>query len=67
MTEDWIALREMPGKGSGATFLREISGFAAQRLMELEVDEMTGAAYAGRPGAVQCLPRPRLADAGRHY
>jgi hypothetical protein len=45
MTDDKIALREMLEKGSDATFLREMIGFAAQRLMELEVGEVTGAAH----------------------
>ena len=44
MTDDKIALRQMLEKGSDATFLREMIGFAAQRLMELEVGEVTGAA-----------------------
>ena len=33
MTDDKIALREVPEKGSDATFLREMIGFAAQRLL----------------------------------
>jgi hypothetical protein len=43
MTDDKIALREMLEKDSDATFRRERIGFAAQRLMELEVVEVTGA------------------------
>jgi transposase-like protein len=48
MTDDRIALREMLEKGSDTTFLREMIGFAAQRLMELEVGERTGAAHGER-------------------
>lgn len=48
MTDDKIALRQMLEKGSDATFLREMIGFAAQRLMELEVSDLTGAAHGGR-------------------
>lgn len=48
MTDDKIALREMLEKGSDATFLREMIGFAAQRLMEMEVGEVTGAAHGER-------------------
>ncbi len=48
MTDDKIALRQMLEKGSDATFLREMIGFAAQRLMELEVGEVTGAAHGKR-------------------
>jgi hypothetical protein len=35
MTEDKIALRALLEKGSDATFLREMIGFAAERLMQL--------------------------------
>ena len=38
MTDDMIALRELLEKGSDATLLREMIGFAAQRLMELETE-----------------------------
>ncbi len=48
MTDDKITLRELLEKGSDATFLREMIGFAAQRLMELEVGELTGAAHGER-------------------
>ena len=45
MTDDKIALRALMEKGSDATFLREMIGFAAQRLMELETDTLCGAAH----------------------
>ena len=48
MTDDRIALREMLEMGSGATVLREMIGFAAQRPMELEVGEVTGATHGER-------------------
>jgi transposase-like protein len=48
MTNDKIALREMLEKGSDATFLREMIGFAAERLMELEVGGLTGAEHGAR-------------------
>jgi transposase-like protein len=48
MTDDRIALRELLEKGSDATLLREMIGFAAQRLMELEVQELTGAGHGER-------------------
>ncbi len=48
MTDDRMALREMLEKGSDASLLREMIGFAAQRLMELEVGEITGAAHGER-------------------
>ncbi|MCG7353739.1 IS256 family transposase [Roseomonas mucosa] len=48
MTDDKTALRELLEKGSDASFLREMIGFAAQRLMELEAGELTGAAPGER-------------------
>src|SRR3954471_23959028 len=48
MTDDKIALRALLEKGSDATFLRETIGFAAERLMELEVQGLTGAAHGVR-------------------
>src|SRR5271163_2268050 len=48
MTVDKIALRELLEKGSDATFLREMIGFAAQRLMELDVQGLTGASHGER-------------------
>src|SRR6267142_446638 len=48
MTEDKIALRALLEKGSDATFLREMIGFAAQRLMELETESLCGAGHGER-------------------
>ena len=48
MTNDKIALRELLEKGSDAGFLREMISFAAQRLMELETEELCGAAHGER-------------------
>jgi transposase-like protein len=48
MTDDKIALRELLEKGSDATFLREMIGFAAERLMALETDGLCGAASGER-------------------
>ena len=48
MTDDRIALRELLEKGSDATFLREMIGFAAQRLMDLETDSPCGAGHGER-------------------
>jgi putative transposase len=44
MTEDMIALRGLMEKSADSDFLRELIGFAAERLMELEVGGLTGAA-----------------------
>src|SRR5258708_15978591 len=48
MTNDKIALREVLEKGSDTTFLREMIGFAAQRLMELETEGLCGAGHGER-------------------
>jgi transposase-like protein len=45
MTEDMIALRGLMEKSPDADFLREMIGYGAQRLMELEVAGLTGAAH----------------------
>jgi putative transposase len=45
MTEDMMALRGLMEKSADADLLREMIGFAAQRLMELEVGALTGAAH----------------------
>ena len=48
MTDDKIALRALLEKGSDATFLREMIGFAAERLMQLETEAACGAAPGER-------------------
>lgn len=48
MTDDKIALRALLEKGSDTTFLREMIGFAAQRLMELETEGLCGAGHGER-------------------
>jgi transposase-like protein len=48
MTDDKIALRDLLEKSSDATLLREMIGFAAQRLMELEAEGLCGAGHGER-------------------
>ena len=43
MTEDTMNLRGLLEKTADSDFLREMIGFSAQRLMELEVESLTGA------------------------
>ena len=48
MADDKIALRELLEKGSDTTLLREMIGFAAQRLMDLETGTLCGAGHGER-------------------
>ena len=48
MTDDMMSLRALLEKSSDADLLREMVGFVAQRLMELEVESLTGAAHGAR-------------------
>ena len=48
MTEDKIALKALLEQASDADFLRDMIGFAAERMMALEVQALTGADYRAR-------------------
>jgi len=48
MTTTNMDLRELLEKTADPDFLREMIGFTAQRLMELEVETLTGAAHGSR-------------------
>ena len=48
MTIDRIALKELIEKGSDADLLREMIAFIAGRMMELEVEGLTGAGHGER-------------------
>src|SRR6202040_2087727 len=48
MTDEMMTLRTLLEKSSDTDLLREMIGFTAQRLMELEVESVTGAAHGER-------------------
>jgi hypothetical protein len=48
MTDEMMRFRTLLEKSSDADLLREMVGFAAQRLMELEVESLTGATHGER-------------------
>src|SRR5207248_1739768 len=48
MTDEIMSLQALLEKSSDTDLLREMIGFAAHRLMELEVENLTGAAHGER-------------------
>jgi putative transposase len=48
MTDEHMSLRDLLEKTADTDFLRELIGFTAQRLMELEVESLTGAPHGAR-------------------
>src|SRR5512134_2669559 len=63
MTDDMMTLRALIEKAPDADLLREMIGFAAHRLMELEVQGLTGAGW-GEKTAERLVQRNGYRDRG---
>ena len=50
MTDEMMSLRGLLEKSADADVLREMIGFAAERLMEMEVSALTGAGFGEKSG-----------------
>lgn len=56
MTDAVMSLKSLLEKTPDADLLREMIGFAAERLMDLEVGGLTGAAYGEKTESATIFP-----------
>lgn len=56
MTDEMMSLKDLVAKSADADVLQEMIGFAAERLMEMEVGALTGAGY-GEKSAERLVQR----------
>jgi len=56
MTDEMMSLKDLLAKSADADVLREMIGFAAERLMEMEIGALTGAGY-GEKNAERLVQR----------
>ena len=63
MADKRMALTRWLEKGSDSDLLREMIGYVTQRLMELDMDGLVGAAHGGPRELAQRPPRSRVAHA----
>ena len=64
MTIDRMTLKALVEKSSDDDLLREMMGYVANCMINLEVESLTGATHGER--SVSRIRRSRLGDTGRH-
>jgi hypothetical protein len=65
MTDDTMSLRNLLEKTADTDFLREMIGFTAQRLMQLEAESLTGAPHVPVPSTVSPIAMAIASATGR--